>query len=150
MTALLALGPLAATPLFVWLLMEFGPERSVIFALYWIVPSIIFAIAMPILRWRGRSLSQASVRAAAWALAITILAFIGLFFGFTPRVGAATLDRVENVTQRADTTVKTSIVIPSEGRRPEARNRNRPERETVIPSNARNHHRPDRGAPLPV
>ena len=99
MTALVALGPLAATPLFVWLLMEFGPERSVIFALYWIIPSIIFAIAMPVMRWRGRSLAQASARAAAWALAITILAFIGLFFGFTPRVGGATLDRAETVPQ---------------------------------------------------
>jgi hypothetical protein len=106
-TALVALGPLAATPLFVWLLMEFGPERSVIFALYWIIPSIIFAIAMPVMRWRGRSLAQASARAAAWALAITILAFIGLFFGFTPRVGAATLDRAESNLQRADTTVNT-------------------------------------------
>ena len=113
MTALVALGPLAATPLLVWLLMEFGPERSVIVALYWIIPSIIFAIAMPIMRWRGRSLAQASVRAVGWALVITILAFIGLFFGFTPRVGAATLDHVENVAQRADSMVKTRIVIPS-------------------------------------
>ena len=91
MTALVALGPLAATPILVWLLMEFGPERSVIFALYWIIPSVIFAIAVPIMRWRGWSLAQASARAVAWALVITILAFIGLFFGFTPRVGAATL-----------------------------------------------------------
>ena len=30
----------------------------------------------------------------------TILAFIGLFVGVTPRVGAATLDRVEAVTRR--------------------------------------------------
>jgi hypothetical protein len=85
--------------------MEFGPERSVIFALYWIIPSIIFAITMPVMRWRGHSVGQASARAIVWALVLTIVAFFGLFFGYTPRVGAATLDRVGPVaTSRAEVT----------------------------------------------
>jgi hypothetical protein len=102
MTWLVALGPLALTPLFVWLLMEFGPERGVIFALYWLIPSIVFAMVFPILRRRGRSLKQASVFAIVWAIVITGAVFVGLFFGFTPATAA-----VPTVVERQDTRVRT-------------------------------------------
>ena len=88
MTALVALGPLALTPVIVWLLMEFGPERSVLVAVYWLIPSIVFAIVMPILRRRGRSLQRASLYAIVWAIVITIVIFVGLFLGFTPATAA--------------------------------------------------------------
>ncbi|HUQ84584.1 MAG TPA: hypothetical protein VM076_25745 [Gemmatimonadaceae bacterium] len=107
MTALIALGPLAATPLVAWLLIEFGPERGVIFALWWLVPSIAFAILMPIFRRRGRSLGQASAHAVAWAFGITIVVFVGLLFGFTPNVGAMPVRVAVATAQRADSTVRT-------------------------------------------
>ena len=102
MTALIALGPLALTPLIIWLLMEFGPERSVLIALYWLVPSIVFAIVFPILRRRGRSLKQASLFAIMWAVVITVVVFVGLFFGFTPATAA-----VPSVVERQDSSVRT-------------------------------------------
>ena len=102
MTALIALGPLALTPVIIWLLMEFGPERSVLFALYWLVPSIVFAIALPILRRGGRSLRHASVFAIVWAIVITVLVFAGLFFGFTPATAA-----VPTAVERQDAVVRT-------------------------------------------
>jgi hypothetical protein len=107
MTALVALGPLAVAPLIVWLLMEFGPERSVIFALWWIIPSIVFAVAMPLFRRGGRSRAQASARAVVVSLVITAVVFVGLLFGFTPRVGATTVPVVAREQQRPDTSVKT-------------------------------------------
>jgi hypothetical protein len=88
MTALIALGPLALTPLVALLLMEFGPERSVLFTLYWLIPSIVFAVVMPILRRRGRSLQRASLYAIVWAIVITAVVVVGLFFGFTPATAA--------------------------------------------------------------
>ncbi len=75
-TALVAVAPLALTPLLAWLLMELGPERSVIFAIYWIVPAIVFAIVMPVMRRRGRSLARASMVGTAWGLGVMIVVFV--------------------------------------------------------------------------
>ena len=86
MTLVVAIGPLAVTPLIVWLLMEYGPERSAIFAIYWLVLSIVFAIAMPWFRRRGRSLAKASFLGVAVALVVTTLFFLTLLFGFGPKV----------------------------------------------------------------
>ena len=102
MTALIALGPLALTPLIVWLLIAFGPERGVILAVDWLVPSIVFAIAFPILRRRGVSLRRASMFATAWAIVVTIVVFIGLIFAFKPATAA-----VPAVVEQADTVVRT-------------------------------------------
>ena len=102
MTWLIALGPLALTPLIALLLMEYGPERSVIFTLYWLIPSIVFAIAFPVLHRRGRSRTRASVLAIAWAVAITVVVFVGLFFGFTPATAAVPTSIVQ-----PDTVVRT-------------------------------------------
>ena len=117
MTALVALGPLAASPLIVWLLMEFGPERGVLFALYWIIPAIVFALAMPVLRRRGRSLAHASGLAVAWGIGITMIVFVGLLFGFAVRARAAIPDAMVVVAQagarspsRPDTTVRVPAV----------------------------------------
>jgi hypothetical protein len=69
--------------------MQYGPERSVIFAAYWLVLSIVFAIAMPLVRRRGRSLVAASVFGALIAVLVTVVTFAVLLFALTPRVGAA-------------------------------------------------------------
>ncbi len=86
MTIAIALGPLLLTPLVVWLLMEYGPERSAVFAAYWLVLSIAFAVAMPLLHRSGRSLARASVLAAVAGLLVTVIVFVGLLFAVTPRV----------------------------------------------------------------
>jgi membrane protease YdiL (CAAX protease family) len=91
-TAVLALAPLALTPLIAWLLMEFGAERAVIFAVYWIVPAIVFAIVIPIARRRGRSLGRASAVGTAWGLGVMVVVFVillvaSLFF-VRPAVGS--------------------------------------------------------------
>lgn len=91
MTIVIAIAPALLTPVIVWLLMEFGPERSAIFAIYWLVAAIVFAIAMPWFHRRGRSLVKASVFGAGIAILATSVFFAALLFGFTPRVGAATL-----------------------------------------------------------
>ena len=112
MTWLIALGPLAVTPVIVWLLMELGPERGVIFALYWLIPSIVFAIAFPILR-RRRSLERASILAIVWAIVITGVVFVGLFFGYTPATAAPTaIDRQDSVvrTPAAGSAARTAIL----------------------------------------
>jgi hypothetical protein len=75
-TALVAVAPLALTPLLAWLLVEVGPERSVLFAIYWIVPAIVFAIVMPVMRRRGRSLARASMVGTAWGLGVMIVVFV--------------------------------------------------------------------------
>ena len=106
-TALVALGPLVVTPLIAFLLMEFGPERSVLITLWWLVPAIVFAIAMPLFRRRGQSLAEASGWAAGLGLLIAIIVFVGLVFGYTPSVGAATLPPATAELQRPDTSVKT-------------------------------------------
>ena len=100
-TGLVAVAPLALTPLLAWLLMELGPERSVIFAIYWIVPAIVFAIVMPVMRRRGRSLARASMVGTAWGLGLMIVVFVialvaSLYF-VRPAVGAPLA-----VSQRSD------------------------------------------------
>jgi len=90
MTIVLAIAPALLTPAIVWLLMEYGPERSAIFAIYWLVASVVFAIVMPWFRKRGRSLGTASLFGVGIAVVVTTLFFAVLLFGFTPRVGAAT------------------------------------------------------------
>ena len=102
-TAAVALAPLAFTPLLVFLLMELGPERSVIFAIYWIVPAIVFAIVMPLVRRRGGSLARASMVGTAWGLGVMVVVFVialvaSLYF-VPPAVGAPT----GVVEQRPDT-----------------------------------------------
>ena len=100
-TGLVTVAPLALTPLLAWLLMELGPERSVIFAIYWIVPAIVFAIVMPVMRRRGRSLARASMVGTAWGLGLMIVVFVialvaSLYF-VRPAVGAPLA-----VSQRSD------------------------------------------------
>jgi hypothetical protein len=91
-TAAIALAPLAFTPVLVLLLMAFGPERSVLFAIYWIVPAVVFAIAMPLMRRRGRNLLRASLLGAAWALGVMVVVFVVAFvaslYFVPPAVGA--------------------------------------------------------------
>ena len=91
-TGAIALAPLALTPVLVMLLMEFGPERSVLFAIYWIVPAIVFAIAMPLLQRRGRTVLRASLLGAAWALGVMVVvfavAFVASLYFVPPAVGA--------------------------------------------------------------
>jgi hypothetical protein len=84
-TIAIALGPLLLTPLVVWLLMEYGPERSVVFAAYWLVLIVAFAVAMPLFRRSGRSLARASVLAVVAGLLVTAIVFVGLLFAVTPR-----------------------------------------------------------------
>ena len=83
-TALAAVGPLAATPLVVWLLMEYGPERSAVFAVYWLVWGLVFAILYPVARRRGRGAIAAALTAVAVALVGTFLLAVIIFFAFTP------------------------------------------------------------------
>jgi hypothetical protein len=108
-TALVAVAPLALTPLLAWLLIELGPERSVIFAIYWIVPAIVFAIVMPVMRRRGRSLARASMVGTAWGLGVMFVVFVialvaSLYF-VRPAVGEPL-----PVSQRSD-----SVRSPSAG-----------------------------------
>lgn len=91
MTLAIAIGPLLLTPVILWLLMEYGPERSAIFAIYWLVLSIAFAIAMPWFRRRGRSPSKASALGAVVATVVTSLFFLTLLFGLSPRAGATSV-----------------------------------------------------------
>ena len=84
------LAPLAAVPVLAWMLMEFGPERSFLFAGYLLVWAIAFLVAGVVVAKRRTSASAAEVmaRAAGWALLILALAFVALFalsFVFVPR-----------------------------------------------------------------
>lgn len=108
MTGLVALGPLALTPVVGWLLVEFGPERAIVFVLWWLIPSLVFAIAMPLHRRAGYSLGRASLRAIVWSVPVTLVVFVLLLFGFTPRVRA---EPVPSPSQRSDTSVR----IPAAG-----------------------------------
>ena len=113
MTALVALGPLAFTPILVLLLMQFGPERSVLFALYWVVMAIVFAIVTPLSRRRGQTLGKAARRGAVWAVSSMIAAFVVLFalsFGFAARARAMPVGPSSPATQRGDTAVKIPAV----------------------------------------
>ena len=85
MTYLIAIAPLALTPLVGWLLAEYGPERSVVFTVYWLFLSIAYAIAMPLFRRRGKSLAVSSVYGVLVGLLATSLVFVGLLFGVRPK-----------------------------------------------------------------
>jgi len=84
------LAPLAAVPLLAWLLMEFGPERSFVFAGYLLVWAIPFLLAGVVVAKRRPSAPTAVVlaRAATWSLLILVLVFASLFalsFVLAPR-----------------------------------------------------------------
>ena len=117
-TLAIALAPLAFTPVIGYLLMELGPERSVILAIYWIVPAIVFAIAMPIMRRRGRSVAQASIVGAVWGIGLMVvvfaIAFIASLYFVRPAVGATTGSAAQGVdsvrTPAAGSATRTAIL----------------------------------------
>jgi hypothetical protein len=74
------LAPFAAVPALAMLLMEFGPERSFLFAVYLLVWAIVFLAAGIVVAKRRPSATTGQViaRAAAWALVILAVALIAL------------------------------------------------------------------------
>ena len=74
------LAPLAAVPVLAWLLMEYGPERSFLFAAYLLVYAIAFLVAGVVVATRRPSASakEVLVRAATWALVILVVSFAAL------------------------------------------------------------------------
>ena len=90
MLPLALLAPLAAVPVLVLVLMEFGPERSFLFAVYLLVLAIAFLATGIVVAKRQPSAPTGEVlaRAAAFALLILVLAFATLFalsFVLAPR-----------------------------------------------------------------
>ena len=84
------LAPIAAVPVLAWMLMEFGPERSFLFAAYPLVWALAFiAAGAAIARRRPAApTGEVLVRAAAWALLILAATFAALFslsFALAPR-----------------------------------------------------------------
>jgi hypothetical protein len=84
------LAPLAAVPLLAFALMEFGPERSFLFAVYLLVFAITFLIAGVAVARRRPTASAGQVlsRAALWALltvAGAVAALVVLSFVVVPR-----------------------------------------------------------------
>lgn len=75
------LAPLAAVPVLAWLLMEYGPERSFLFAAYLLVWAMAFLVAGIVVAKRRPSapVGEVLVRAAAWALLILVVTFAALF-----------------------------------------------------------------------
>ena len=85
------LAPLAAVPVLAWLLMEFGPEGSFLFAAYLLVWAIAFLVAGIAVAKRRPSagIGEVLARAAAWALLILAVTFGALFalsFVLAPRI----------------------------------------------------------------
>lgn len=84
------LAPLAAVPPLAWLLMEFGPERSFVFAGYLLVWAVAF-LAVGVVVAKRRPLASAAevlARAATLAMLILALVFVALFalsFVLVPR-----------------------------------------------------------------
>ena len=75
------LAPIAAVPALAWLLMEFGPERSFLFAAYpllWAMAFIASGAAIARRRPTARTV-EVLIRAAAWALLILAVTFAVLF-----------------------------------------------------------------------
>ena len=74
------LAPLAAVPALAWLLMEYGPERSFLFAAYLLAFAIAFLLAGIVVAKRrpAASAKQVLARAATWALLILAAAFAAL------------------------------------------------------------------------
>ena len=84
------LAPLAAVPALAWLLMEFGPERSFLFAAYLLVWAVAFLVAGVVVARRRPTATAGEVvlRAAAWALAILAVAcFVLVAASFVLRPG---------------------------------------------------------------
>ena len=75
------LAPLAAVPALAMTLMEFGPERSFLFAAYLLVWAIAFLAAGIVVAWRRPAAPTGEVlaRAAAWAVLALALAIAALF-----------------------------------------------------------------------
>ncbi len=75
------LAPLAAVPLLAFALMEFGPERSFLFAGYLLAWSIAYLVAGVVVARRrpGASAGEVLWRAAAWGLVTLVVAIMALF-----------------------------------------------------------------------
>ena len=75
------LAPLAAVPALAWMLMEFGPERSFLFAAYLLVWAIAFLVVGVVVAKRRAAAPTGEVlrRAAAWALLILVVTFAAFF-----------------------------------------------------------------------
>ena len=75
------LAPLGAVPALAWMLMEFGPERSFLFAAYPLVWALAFLAAGVVVANRRPSAPTGQVlrRAAGWALLILVVTFGALF-----------------------------------------------------------------------
>ena len=75
------LAPLAAVPVLAWTLMEFGPERSFVFAGYLLAWSIAYLVAGVVVARRRPMATPGEVlcRAAAWGLATLCIALAVLF-----------------------------------------------------------------------
>lgn len=74
------LAPLAAVPALAWLLMEYGPERSFLSAVYLLVFAIAFLVAGVVVARRRPSAPAREVlaRAATWALLTLVVGFAAL------------------------------------------------------------------------
>ena len=88
--ALSLLAPLAMVPIVAMALMEFGPERSFLFAAYLLVVAIAFLVAGVAIALRRPSASVREVlaRAAAWALlslGVVLALLLVLSFILAPR-----------------------------------------------------------------
>ena len=84
------LAPLAAVPPLAWLLMEFGPERSFVFAGYLLVWAVVFLVAGVVVAKRRPSAPVSVVLARAATLAVLTLALVfaalfALSFVLVPR-----------------------------------------------------------------
>ena len=75
------LAPLAAVPLVAWALMEYGPERSFLFAAYLLVWSLVFLVAGVALAARRPTATASEVLASAggWAMAVVSAAIVAAF-----------------------------------------------------------------------
>ena len=80
-------APLAALPAVGWLLMEYGPERAILFALYPLVWGIVLLVAGLFVARRRPDAGTAEVllRAGAWATVVVVatvvlLVVASLFF----------------------------------------------------------------------
>ena len=82
-------APLVSLPLIAWALMEYGPERAIIFALYPLVWGVAFLVAGLLAAWRrphatnAEVLVGAAVRATVLVLA-TVVALVVASLLFHP------------------------------------------------------------------
>ena len=73
-------APLATVPVIAWALMEYGPERSFLFAVYPLVWAFAFLTSGLSIAWRRRTapVSEVLVRSAAWSTALVAVAVVVL------------------------------------------------------------------------